>query len=196
MTDQANERLHSGGRSINTRFGPIDDLWIDANGCIASDIRCRHCDYNLRTLLVSGKCPECGRSVADSEPLYHRPLAWLRRLRWGVALLVLSMLVGLLGDVAVSSVSGQWPRAVGKTWTPDIWFYGVLWLGMTLPGLVWLAGILVLTADSNSDRLPFRRTLRLLLVFYTPMWIVSTTSEALCGRISLEVGRTMGLAAR
>ena len=180
-------------RLIDAQLGPIDNLWIDANGCVAGDIYCRYCRYDLRTLPVKGTCPECGRSVLDSEPLYHRPLAWLRRLRGGIALLPLSMLVGLLGATAVSSVGGQWPRSVGETWSPDIWFYGVAWLGMTLPGLVWLVGILLLTTRSISDRLPFRRSLRLLLILYTPIWIWSATAEALSGRISLEVGRALGL---
>ncbi len=183
------------GQSIVTRFGPVDDYWIDAAGHVAGDIHCLHCAYNLKTLPVDGRCPECGEPVADSEPLYHRPLAWLRKLRWGAALLLLTVVARVCGGAAVMSVSGQWPRVVGETWAPDLWFYAAVWLGQTVPGLVWFVGVLLLTSHTNIERLPFRRPLRLLLLFCAPLFIVSTTAEASYPPVFLTIGRTLGLAA-
>lgn len=36
------------------------------NSAIDSDLHCRQCGYNLRGLLASGACPECGHAVAES----------------------------------------------------------------------------------------------------------------------------------
>jgi predicted RNA-binding Zn-ribbon protein involved in translation (DUF1610 family) len=39
---------------------------IDENAIIVTDILCKHCGYNLRTMSVNGKCPECGDEVNES----------------------------------------------------------------------------------------------------------------------------------
>jgi hypothetical protein len=82
---------------------------------------------------------------------------------------------------------------VGETFRPDIWYYGVLWLGMSVPGLIWLAGTLLLTTRTGSNCVSPRRTVRLLLVLYAPMWLVQVNSEVSHGL--LEIGRTLGLGA-
>ncbi|HYE20153.1 MAG TPA: hypothetical protein VEA69_17025, partial [Tepidisphaeraceae bacterium] len=35
---------------------------------IDRDLACVGCGYNLRTMPVTGRCPECARAVADSVP--------------------------------------------------------------------------------------------------------------------------------
>ena len=39
---------------------------FDADGRIAVDLPCVHCQYNLRTLAGDGNCPECGARVWQS----------------------------------------------------------------------------------------------------------------------------------
>lgn len=41
-------------------------LTVDPNGCIAVDIACVRCGYNLRTLRQEATCPECGTAVERS----------------------------------------------------------------------------------------------------------------------------------
>ncbi|HVT81859.1 MAG TPA: hypothetical protein VHM90_14530 [Phycisphaerae bacterium] len=51
------------------------------------DVRCIHCQYNLRTLLPEGRCPECGNAVGDSLRHYAAHAGALARagmLRTGI----------------------------------------------------------------------------------------------------------------
>jgi dipeptide/tripeptide permease len=41
---------------------------LGSDGRVAVDLQCVHCRYNLRTLLKTGVCPECGKHVLDSFP--------------------------------------------------------------------------------------------------------------------------------
>lgn len=66
---------------------------------VASDIPCQHCGYNLRTLLPSGRCPECGRPVRDSliswNASFLQDARWpvIRPLFWGALLFGMASLV-------------------------------------------------------------------------------------------------------
>ncbi len=44
----------------------MPDLHIDADGHLASDLRCAGCTYNLRGRPVEGECPECGQPVSTA----------------------------------------------------------------------------------------------------------------------------------
>lgn len=37
------------------------------NGRVAEDLACADCDYNLRTIPIDGRCPECGLSIDDTR---------------------------------------------------------------------------------------------------------------------------------
>ncbi|MCH8806972.1 MAG: hypothetical protein IH986_12895 [Planctomycetes bacterium] len=43
---------------------------LDDNGCVAIDVACLNCGYNLRTQPVSGACPECAQEVRYSTSGY------------------------------------------------------------------------------------------------------------------------------
>lgn len=58
---------------------------------IESDLFCVHCGYNLRTLEVLGRCPECGGYITDStrrDSLAHADGRFTRLIATGLCLLV------------------------------------------------------------------------------------------------------------
>ncbi len=73
----------------------------DDQGCIAGDLVCRRCAYNLRGLPGGGRCPECGLPVGRSawgDMLRYSDPAWVEKLQHGLLL----ALCGLLCRVAVA----------------------------------------------------------------------------------------------
>ncbi len=44
-------------------IGPI----LDKERCLAVNIGCTGCGYNLRSQPLDGRCPECGRAVAGAQ---------------------------------------------------------------------------------------------------------------------------------
>ncbi len=60
---------------------------VAEDGTVAGDFPCHHCGYDLRTLGVNDRCPECGTvvraSVRGNILIYSDP-AWLRRVATGV----------------------------------------------------------------------------------------------------------------
>lgn len=74
---------------------------------VCADIPCLGCGYNLKTLAVSSKCPECGRCVGESlspvgQKLIRSLVASARALAWLPIVLV---------AVAVVFVVGSSPRS-------------------------------------------------------------------------------------
>jgi predicted RNA-binding Zn-ribbon protein involved in translation (DUF1610 family) len=55
---------------VGTRTPPTPTTILDATGHIAVDLPCARCRYNLRTLAVDGKCPECGHPVTETTAGY------------------------------------------------------------------------------------------------------------------------------
>ena len=75
---------------------------LDSQGRIDADALCSVCGYNLRSLSPQAACSECGTAVADSlrvQWLSQAPRAWLRRVRWGVVMSIVSLTVWLTGSV-------------------------------------------------------------------------------------------------
>ncbi len=74
-------------------------LPLDSSGRIAAPLPCVHCGQLLQGLSPEGACPECGKPVSDStraDRLVFADIGWLRRLRWGIMLLlVLAVLYAL-----------------------------------------------------------------------------------------------------
>lgn len=76
---------------------------IDADGVIAVDLPCRHCDYNLRGLHREGRCPECGKDIAESlapELLRFAPPHYVRSVRDGVVFLLIPIALLLFSTIA------------------------------------------------------------------------------------------------
>ena len=66
----------------------------DADGRVCVDAPCLNCGYNLRTLLTTGLCPECGQPVMPSlrgDLLRFAPPRWVRGLARGTLLILIAM---------------------------------------------------------------------------------------------------------
>jgi hypothetical protein len=78
-----------------------------ANSTLDKDVACVACGYNLRGLRPDGRCPECGRAVADSLKSEHWSQAdpkYVRRLLLGLAILALAFAAGLIGEIFESAL--------------------------------------------------------------------------------------------
>ena len=77
---------------------------------IDRDTPCRACGYNLRGLVEIGRCPECGRPVAESlerAELRHSDPAWLRGMVTGLTILLRATAVNLVVAVLMLFVPSE-----------------------------------------------------------------------------------------
>src|SRR5687767_389859 len=95
------------------------------------DRPCVHCQYNLRGLTTSGKCPECGGPVADSlraDFLIDADRKWLGQLRRSVLAVVISCILWVAAMVLGGLVQGlSWATLIAVAFgiQPATWN---LWL--------------------------------------------------------------------
>ncbi len=71
----------------------------------STESHCKSCGYNLHALDPSGNCPECGDPIAYSLTgfyLENNPLEWLARVRRGLSLLLLCILLSVVGGLATA----------------------------------------------------------------------------------------------
>lgn len=84
-------------------------LYADADGIVQVAVPCAFCSYNLQTLRLGSICPECGKAVGFRfvpELLQNAPVEWLRRVRRGLNLYFLWVLLYVV--------------AIGVTW---LWLF-------------------------------------------------------------------------
>ena len=117
---------------------------------VSDDLTCIGCGYDLRTLSVSGACPECGRAVADStSPTRLRfrsghGVCWTKR---GIAMLAAAILLPTLAHLCFLALTlwmlpPMFSVMRDRTSTPSILY---LWSGRMLayaavPAALLLAG--------------------------------------------------------
>ncbi len=82
------------------------------------DLACRRCSYNLRGLLVSQRCPECGTPVglsAKGDLLRFADPEWLRKLAKGLSYVLWGMLVTFVFGmfVGIAALAGLPPFVAG-----------------------------------------------------------------------------------
>lgn len=91
---------------------------IDPSGVVVADLPCRKCAYNLRTLSINGRCPECGTAVgysAQGDLLRFSDPTWVMSLHRGVLMILLGIGVIILGvilAIAIGFVGGPTVSAV------------------------------------------------------------------------------------
>jgi hypothetical protein len=114
-----------------------------AGAAIAQDRKCRGCSYNLRGLMDTGNCPECGRPIRKTyvaqfaDQMTSAPAAWVGRYRLGTKLLCF----------------GAWLMAFGLlAW--GVFGQIALVAGAFVGSLAWVAGTFITTR-------PRPRTLRM-----------------------------------
>ncbi len=79
---------------------PLASLY-PAGAVVSRDLKCVSCGYNLRTLHVDSRCPECGLNVEQSLlvlPQRDRTAAAIRLAAWG---LLLSLLLGCVESLSL-----------------------------------------------------------------------------------------------
>jgi serine/threonine protein kinase len=95
---------------------------IPISESITFDLHCSHCDYNLRGLNSSSRCPECGEPLSTSlhqSRLVFAPISWIKSLIRGVDLLLIQYATQFLVFI-VSGVLGvmEGMRAAKQNATP------------------------------------------------------------------------------
>lgn len=81
---------------------PLPQPGIDPAGNVTASLPCRQCGYDLHGLHESGRCPECGAVVGmslRSDLLQFSQPEWVGSLRFGVKLILWSMLVTFVGSI-------------------------------------------------------------------------------------------------
>ncbi len=90
-------------------MSPMPRITLRPSVPLADDVYCARCGYNLRGLMPSGRCPECGlaidRSVGGNK-LRFADADWVAKLHRGTEMLLWGMLLGLVAGVAGPVVSG------------------------------------------------------------------------------------------
>lgn len=101
-------------------------------------LACDSCGYSLQGLPQGSKCPECGHSttkkhqtVRDNTMSAIAPPSYIKRVRLGVLLCMISMMGGVAGPIIISSTAGTgtmfFPFAValfvvtGFCWAAGVW---------------------------------------------------------------------------
>jgi hypothetical protein len=130
---------------------------------------CYRCGYDLRGIANDQACPECGllarRSRRVSDELHETRPRWLRRLTWGVRLILLTILL-----------CGGWPvifgmlKACFERFGPSTLIWRLFWqhfpfIGLETLALLFFSGVFLLTTREGyapADRADarFRRFVR------------------------------------
>ena len=91
-----------------------------SSGHVVFDLPCVRCQYNLRTLERSGRCPECGEPVELSLRAYHYAFAdpvWIRKLEFGGRLIIGALLCFVLAAFIITILAVWQPfRFAGAAW--------------------------------------------------------------------------------
>ncbi len=121
---------------------------------VATDAPCVTCGYNLRTLALDGRCPECATPVWDSLHgfyLHYASPAWVRGLARGLLLALCALGAMVVITPVIVLLTGFWgfvtnPGAyltvpAGAIWANALTQFLVqgLCTGLLMLGLVWLS---------------------------------------------------------
>lgn len=151
-----------------------DPALLDAEQRVCMDRNCLGCGYNLRTQSAAGRCPECGRPVADSirsPRLADLDPLWLQSA---------ADTIGVLG-IALGLSAALWLAAAGMV-LADLLRLGsllglpilMLFADMTACGAAILAFTRLPRRRNDLDRLwRKRRSIRFLLFAYVPVILAS-----------------------
>jgi len=114
---------------------------LDADNCVAIDLDCRSCGYNLRTLHRNAACPECGKAVKASlrRMFTAEDRRWLSLVRWGMfsAGVSLLSLATLFSAIQLSRFGFEWKFLVTEPGqNVGLVLLIALAVGCAIPGLL------------------------------------------------------------
>jgi hypothetical protein len=88
---------------------------VDSLGVVTASVPCRRCAYNLRSLSVAARCPECGAPVGVSvqgDLLRYGDPQWLQNLSAGANLVLwgicVNLFVTIVGGRIAAATIGEW----------------------------------------------------------------------------------------
>lgn len=117
---------------------------------VARDVSCITCGYNMRTLRLDARCPECGKPVAASlrtDDLRFANVRWLRRVRRGVSTLLVAIVAFPLALFFILFFGGSPIPFMGRK-APD-YFLMVALVAILVPYLIVVVGVFGITPPSR-----------------------------------------------
>jgi hypothetical protein len=153
----------------------------DHEHCIADDLACGGCGYNLRGRAPSDTCPECGMSVARSarhDLLRYADRAWLRGIAIGLVLFMMCAALALVFKVSYAVALNRYVNAgtlnQSMTWATRLTWFSLV-ANVLMQGLTIMGAWLITRAEPGRERdmQALRRTARIcILVSFGLMAIV------------------------
>lgn len=156
------------------------DLQPGPDAIVQDDLPCMQCGYNLKTIPVRQRCPECGSEVWKSfyhSLRYANPI-WLARLVAGTKWLIAALVIGMI-------------QSALQVLSTDV-FYGLGWSSIELklfspfqlPRICLFIGVWCITsAQSTFDAIHTMKTdrvarsLRVMIVALAFMWGVDGITQ-------------------
>jgi hypothetical protein len=103
---------------------------------VTTDVPCRKCQYNLRSLPIDGRCPECGTPVGFStkgDLIRYSDPTWTDTLRRGINCIILGVLVAVVGGILAAFLfRGNPIPMILSSFASSILFLVGAWL-LTMP---------------------------------------------------------------
>ena len=154
---------------------------------------CDSCDYSLAGLPMDSKCPECGHTpstrsttIRDATMSVQAPPKYIRWIRYGFVLCMISIMGGLAGPIifrmGTGTTSMLFPVALtifvlaSGCWTAGIW---MITRNRT--------GLGTITPDTVLDNVNLVRVIRL-LSFAWPTWISLIVTASMSANIAANGG--------
>jgi hypothetical protein len=161
--------------------GPsVEERFVDENGRVSRRLLCRQCAYDLRGVMATGVCPECGYPASQSlrgDVLEAATPEYLAKLRSGILLIVVGMIAAGVLQLVMGGVSlGAVLRTMGKATPANFnWLQllsaglGVVPMGMLFYGYLQFTEGEAGRVESETPRNARRvlRTSALLLIILT-----------------------------
>ena len=149
---------------------------VEQAAVVDEDLVCIGCRYNLRTLPVEGKCPECGELVGRSMEVARSmgEPAWCGRIRAGLALYLISCLLGGLPAVAIW-IERFCLNHLPFSLLPPFWFFELVLTGLPAALLVFSTWVMTTPrrlSDGSLLKNPWRGALRAVAVAHGVTWLV------------------------
>ncbi|MFQ5502744.1 MAG: hypothetical protein ACE5EQ_10655 [Phycisphaerae bacterium] len=121
---------------------------------VEGDVPCIACGYNLRTLSMNGRCPECGGEILASfrrSWLIFALPSWLGRLRTGVTIILWMLLGGIVSYIALVAVMIATIGPSGQAPSPFLIMGIMLFFGLGFT-CVWLISVWYLTTPETGRK--------------------------------------------